>query len=101
MFRTYEIRGSHPEYRVPKPGGGRLDNKLGKDIESKLMHKSVMGTKNFIRENIKKQKELEEATKRSRIGRCNGSVEAETKSREMSPGKTKVEFSVSKFSAKK
>ena len=47
---------------MPKPGGGRLDNKLTKDLESKLMHKSVMGTKNFIRDNIKKQKELEQKT---------------------------------------
>ena len=45
---------------MPKPEGGRLDNKLSKDLASKLMHKSTMdGPKNFIRENIKKQKELE------------------------------------------
>ncbi len=70
MFRTYEIRGSHPEYKIPKPGGGRLDNKLTKDVESKLARGSVMGTKNFIVENIKKQKELELKTveRRSKRG---------------------------------
>jgi len=58
MQWTYEIRGSHPEYKIPKPGGGRLDNKLAKDIESKILHKNSSATKkNFVKDNIKKQRE--------------------------------------------
>lgn len=58
--RAYQIKGSHPEYKVPKPGGGRLDNKLGKELESKLLHKGPTSTqKNYIKENMKKQKEIE------------------------------------------
>eukprot|EP01022_Parablepharisma_sp_SALTPOND_P034835 TRINITY_DN931_c0_g1_i1.p1 TRINITY_DN931_c0_g1~~TRINITY_DN931_c0_g1_i1.p1 ORF type:complete len:1690 (-),score=186.44 TRINITY_DN931_c0_g1_i1:61-5130(-) len=89
MQWTYKIKGSHPEYKVPKPGGGRLDNKLNKDLESKLLHRSPVGTKkNFIVENIKKQKELEK--------KLTGG-----KSRESSPGKSRAEFSMSKYSFKK
>ena len=57
MQWTYAMKGSHPEYRIPKPGGGRLDNKITKDVELKLMHRSPTGTKkNFVKDNIKKQK---------------------------------------------
>jgi len=85
MQWTYEIRGSHPEYKVPKPAGGRLDNKLNKDLESKLLHKSPSATKkNFVKQNIIKQKELEKKVQ-------------EGKSRDNSPPK---DFNISKYSAK-
>ena len=32
MQWTYEIRGSHPQYKIPEVGGGRINNKLSKDI---------------------------------------------------------------------
>lgn len=30
MQWTYEIRGSHPQYKIPTVQGGRLNNKLSK-----------------------------------------------------------------------
>jgi hypothetical protein len=32
MQWTYEIRGSHPQYKIPEVGGGRIANKLSKDV---------------------------------------------------------------------
>lgn len=32
MQWTYEIRGSHPQYKIPEVQGGRLNNKLSKDM---------------------------------------------------------------------
>jgi len=28
MYWSYEIKGTHPHYKIPAPKGGRLDNKL-------------------------------------------------------------------------
>jgi hypothetical protein len=87
--RAYEIRGSHPEYKVPKPGGGRLDNKLPKDLETQLLHKSTSGLpKNFVRENIKKQLELEHksGTEKAKSKQTSISeIEAAATSKELSP----------------
>lgn len=52
MQWTYEIRGSHPQYKIPQVGGGRIANKLSKDVLDK--RKSVQGKgKNFLAENLK------------------------------------------------
>lgn len=32
MQWTYEIRGSHPQYKIPTVQGGRIDNKMSKDM---------------------------------------------------------------------
>jgi hypothetical protein len=34
MQWTYEIRGSHPHYRIPEVGGGRIANKLSRDVQN-------------------------------------------------------------------
>jgi len=52
MQWTYEIRGSHPQYKIPEPGGGRLNNKLSKEVSTALKtHQSQK--KNFVLENLK------------------------------------------------
>eukprot|EP00826_Nyctotherus_ovalis_P038520 TRINITY_DN3612_c0_g1_i6.p1 TRINITY_DN3612_c0_g1~~TRINITY_DN3612_c0_g1_i6.p1 ORF type:complete len:1173 (+),score=401.21 TRINITY_DN3612_c0_g1_i6:253-3771(+) len=85
MQWTYEIRGSHPEYKIPKPTGGRLDNKLSKEVASKILHKSPSGTKkNFVKDNIKRQKESDKKP-------------TDTKG---AGQKSRAEFSASKYSKK-
>jgi hypothetical protein len=49
MQWTYEIRGSHPQYKIPQPSGGRIENKLSKEVASKFLHKEK---KNFLRDNL-------------------------------------------------
>ena len=52
MQWTYEIRGSHPQYKIPQVGGGRIANKLSKDVIDK--RKSVQGKpRNFLADNLK------------------------------------------------
>ena len=53
MQWTYEIRGSHPQYKIPQPErGGRIANKLSKDVLDK--RKSVQGKpRNFLADNLK------------------------------------------------
>ena len=55
MQWTYEIRGSHPQYKIPEPGGGRIQNKLSKEIATvfKAKHDEK---KNFLKENLKTTK---------------------------------------------
>ena len=36
MQWTYEIRGSHPQYKIPEVGGGRINNKLSKEIATMI-----------------------------------------------------------------
>jgi len=52
MQWTYEIRGSHPQYKIPEVGGGRIANKLSKDVLIK--RQSVHGgkPKNFMAANL-------------------------------------------------
>jgi hypothetical protein len=57
LFRTYEIRGSHPQYKIPEPTGGRIENKLPKNVEKQLLRKSIsQKQRNFLRENMKAAK---------------------------------------------
>ena len=49
MQWTYEIRGSHPQYKIPQVLGGRIQNKLSKELASKIIHKEK---KNFLRDNL-------------------------------------------------
>lgn len=52
MQWTYEIRGSHPHYKIPEVGGGRIQNKLSKEITEAIKTKQAE-KKNFMRENLK------------------------------------------------
>lgn len=52
MQWTYEIRGSHPHYKIPEVGGGRIQNKLSKEITEAIKIKQGE-KKNFMRENLK------------------------------------------------
>jgi hypothetical protein len=52
MQWTYEIRGSHPHYKIPEVGGGRIQNKLSKEVEEAIKIKQGE-KKNFLRENLK------------------------------------------------
>ena len=31
-----EIKGSHPQYKIPEVGGGRIENRLSKDIQKTI-----------------------------------------------------------------
>jgi hypothetical protein len=55
MQWTYEIRGSHPHYKIPEVGGGRIQNKLSKEVADVLKQKHGE-KKNFLRENLKTSK---------------------------------------------
>ena len=55
MQWTYEIRGSHPHYKIPEVGGGRIQNKLSKEVAEAIKVKQSE-KKNFLRENLKTQK---------------------------------------------
>ena len=55
MQWTYEIRGSHPHYKIPEVGGGRIQNKLSKEVADVIKHKQAE-KKNYIRENLKTSK---------------------------------------------
>ena len=37
MQWTYEIRGSHPQYKIPNVAGGRIENKLSKELTKQLV----------------------------------------------------------------
>lgn len=39
MQWTYEIRGSHPQYKIPEVGGGRIKNKLSADVMRQMKAK--------------------------------------------------------------
>ena len=52
MQWTYEIRGSHPHYKIPEVGGGRIQNKLSKEVAEAIKMKQGE-KKNFMRENVK------------------------------------------------
>ena len=55
MQWTYEIRGSHPHYKIPEVGGGRIQNKLSKEVEDQMKQKH-QEKRNFLRENLKTSK---------------------------------------------
>ena len=51
--RSYQVKGDFPKYTIPVPKASKLENKLPKEIETKLTYGK--GTKkNFLAENIKK-----------------------------------------------
>ena len=52
MQWTYEIRGSHPHYKIPEVGGGRIANKLSKDVVRQMKQKQST-KKNFLKHNLK------------------------------------------------
>jgi len=52
MQWTYEIRGSHPQYRIPEVGGGRIANRLSKDVMRQMRAKQTT-KKNFLKENLR------------------------------------------------
>ena len=52
MQWTYEIRGSHPQYKIPEVGGGRINNKLSKEVTN-IIKQNHTGKKNFMKENLK------------------------------------------------
>merc|ERR1712146_135141 len=49
---TYEIRGSHPQYKIPEVGGGRIANRLSKDVVRHIKAKQQT-RKNFLKENLR------------------------------------------------
>jgi len=53
MQWTYEIRGSHPQYKIPTVEGGRLNNKLTKQQTQKITHNEK---KNFLKANLQATK---------------------------------------------
>ena len=52
MQWTYEIRGSHPQYKIPEVGGGRIANRLSKDVVRQIKA-NQQTKKNFLKENLK------------------------------------------------
>jgi hypothetical protein len=52
MQWTYEIRGSHPQYKIPEVGGGRINNKLSKEVTN-MIKQNHTEKKNFMKENLK------------------------------------------------
>lgn len=52
MQWTYEIRGSHPQYRIPEVGGGRIANRLSKDVVKTIKAKHAQ-KKNFLKDNLR------------------------------------------------
>lgn len=52
MQWSYEIRGTHPQYKIPEAKGGRINNKLSKDIVHEMKSRRDK-KKNFLRENLK------------------------------------------------
>ena len=55
MQWTYEIKGSHPQYKIPEVGGGRISNRLDKSILYRM--KAEKNTKkNFVRDNLRTSK---------------------------------------------
>ena len=51
MQWTYEIRGSHPHYKIPEAKGGRLNNQLTRH-QRDVMSKRISEKKNFLRNNL-------------------------------------------------
>jgi len=51
MQWTYEIRGSHPHYKIPEAKGGRLNNQLTRH-QRDVMSKRMSEKKNFMRNNL-------------------------------------------------
>jgi hypothetical protein len=52
MQWTYEIRGSHPQYKIPEVGGGRIANRLSKEVVKTMKAKQGV-KKNFLKDNLR------------------------------------------------
>lgn len=52
MQWNYEIKGSHPHYQIPKVQGGRIENKLSKDMQNKI-NSAHTQQKNFLVKNLR------------------------------------------------
>lgn len=52
MQWTYEIRGSHPHYKIPEVGGGRIANRLSKEVAHQLKAGHAV-KKNFLKQNLR------------------------------------------------
>ena len=59
MQWTYEIRGSHPQYKIPEVGGGRIKNKLSADVVRQMKAKQA-AKKNFLKENLRTTQNIRE-----------------------------------------
>ena len=58
MQWTYEIRGSHPHYKIPEAKGGRLQNQMTREQRVTAMKKQGE-KKNFMRTNLNATKYAE------------------------------------------
>jgi hypothetical protein len=52
MQWTYEIRGSHPHYQIPKVQGGRIENRLSKEVLTNMQNNRSQN-KNFLMKNLR------------------------------------------------
>lgn len=52
MQWTYEIKGSHPHYQIPQVQGGRIENRLSKEVANKIQS-SHNQQKNFLMKNLR------------------------------------------------
>jgi hypothetical protein len=52
MQWTYEIRGSHPHYKIPEVGTGRIANKLSANVVKQMKQKQLT-KKNFLKHNLR------------------------------------------------
>jgi hypothetical protein len=64
MQWTYEIRGSHPHYQIPKVQGGRIENRLSKEVATKIAN-SHGQQKNFLMKNLRANQFTKSPTKQS------------------------------------
>lgn len=64
MQWTYEIRGSHPQYRIPEVGGGRINNKLSRDVVRHIKAKQSE-KKNFLKDNLKASRYISNSPKKN------------------------------------
>jgi hypothetical protein len=55
MQWTYEIKGSHPQYKIPEVGGGRISNRLDKSVLVRMKAEKNQ-KKNFVRDNLRTTK---------------------------------------------
>ena len=56
MQWSYLVRGVHPLYKPPEVGGGRLDNRLSRELKAQMKSAQKLSKKNFIRDNIRTQR---------------------------------------------
>lgn len=56
MQWNYLVKGTHPHYKPPEVGGGRLDNHLSRELKTQMKSAQHLSKKNFIRDNIRTQR---------------------------------------------